>query len=162
MRIAKQSRKASKAKQHLTGTCPAGHSIYSAACDECRGLQDKWYARLESADFEDIESGGHLIDRKSMAELGRATDLSTGTTYEARVSYYQWCRGMVHHGRFDTARDKTIWEQHAEGSSRRKIADAIESEKAWVVRRVLKIQHSLVNQVIGSVSLIEGGVFRAI
>lgn len=142
--------------------CPAGHTIYSSSCRACRGLQDKWYARLESVNFEDIESGAHLIDRKSMDELGRVVDLSCDATYEARVSYYQWCRGMVHHGRFDTPRDKTIWEHHAEGTSRRIIAEKIESEKAWVVRRVLKIQHSLVNQVIGSVSLAMGGVFRAI
>jgi len=149
---------AKKKKQATTQpeSCAKGHTILNRSCGACRGLLKAWDGKLEASGVIDIEKREHLIERP------RTIDFSNPILASARFSYYQWCSTMAERGRFDSKRDKTIWEKHAEGGSRQEIAQEIRSDKAWVVRRVLKIQHSLVNQIIGSVSIADGGVFRAI
>lgn len=153
-----------KSQSPLSETCHKGHTIFSEVCGACRAMKTAWYGKLADNDFDDIEKNGKLVDRRNpVAESpGRLIDFASVMTFEARVSYYQWCSAMAERGRFDTQRDKQIWSAHAEGTPRRKISADVNVEQSWVTRKIHQIEHSLVNQVIGSVSLADGGVFRAL
>lgn len=132
-------------------TCAKGHLILKESCKACLALKKEWDTYLKNTGFNDIESKAHIRDAGSIEDLKARRDFTSQHTFEARLSYYQWARSMMIHGKFDTRKDKIIWENYAEGATGSEISKFIGLEKSYVTRKILKIKHSLVNQVVGSV-----------
>lgn len=117
----------------------------------CRELRSEWYQYLEKTGFTDIESlSGQVIDHKTQIDLAYRKDFHTQAQFEAKQNYYQWARGKLNDGRFNSERDKLIWEYHADGVSSRQISPRIGLEQSWLVRKINKIKEQL--ESIGSVS----------
>lgn len=81
-------------------------------------LQDKWYAKLKSKGFADIE------DRQ-----GRLKTWSTklfsyykSDAWEAKRKYYQMAENFLNEYKFNTHLEKAIWTYHVEGISCRNIS----------------------------------------
>lgn len=115
---------------------------------ELKKLQAKWYKKLAKSGFKDIEESedrlkqGHgryipeqikkgrlrvteynnkaytARNKNTIAQEGEAIQLLT----EAKQRYYELARQFCHEYEFKTAREASIWAEHAEGVSARSIA----------------------------------------
>lgn len=74
--------------------------------------------------------------------------------FQQRVNYYSWAKAKLNDGRFDSERDKLIWEYHADGLSTRQISPRVGLEQSWCVRKINKIKTKLATQfeALGSMS----------
>lgn len=162
--------------------CRQGHQTLKDNCRACRELKAEWYQYLSNTGFEDIENGSFLkgsylftiskpkVDfleykgangtvgarmETEVGELQNEEALAGQYLYESKVSYYQWARSKLNDGRFDSEKDKLIWEYHAEGLSTRQISPRVGLEQSWIVRKINKIKSNLKEQMetFGSASM---------
>lgn len=110
-------------------------------------MREQWYSHLTEDGFTDIE------DTTTQGEPYIPTDLRTSLQFEAKFSYYQWAREKLNQGRFDSTKDRLIWQYHAEGVSRREMSPRVGLEQSWITRKIHKIENYLKTQaeIIGSV-----------
>jgi hypothetical protein len=142
-----------RAQQQNSSQCPRGHIALNPRCQQCRSLKSRWDRELRDSGFIDIEQGSRLINPHTTTLPSQLIDFQSLDAFRARVSYYQWARSVLNTGRFDSKRDRLIWEEYSEGMSSTKISKKVGLERSYVTRKVHKIQHSLVNQIVGSVSM---------
>ena len=143
-------------------TPKCGHSSFNEACSDCKALEKYWYDLLKDKykfrDIEERKSPNKLkvwdpkIRQWQIVRLERqlkcwhdskfkAIDIIQRTAIE---EYFRLAREMIHTFKFETVLEKKIWELHADGKSRRQIADAIKNRKtkyqqAWVGEIIKKI-----------------------
>lgn len=87
-----------------------------------------------------------LLDRGSQQILESKADI-----FHSQLSYYQWAQSKLNDARFDSERDKLIWECHSEGWSTRRIAPQVGLDQSWVVRKINRIKDSF--KALGSMSM---------
>ncbi len=127
-------------------TCKAGHTLFLENCKQCKALRKEWYGFLKDNGFYDIENNKKYLDAGSPTELHLRKDFSTEDTFKAKQSYYSWAREMNERAEFQSTRDKMIWEYHAEGLSRRKIAPMVGLEGSWVMKKIHRIENYIKEQ----------------
>lgn len=148
--------------QQNLSQCLKGHLVLNHKCSYCRSLKSKWDRALSESGFVDIERNLKLVNAQTTTPLESLRDFQSTAAFNARVSYYQWARSVLNTGRFDSSKDRRIWEDYAEGLSTRKISKRIGFEQSWVVRKIHKIQHSLINQIVGSISMSKSVFFKSL
>lgn len=101
-----------------------GHSILTIGCKTCEALQNKWYEHLISKGFEDIEDLSY--DERPLKVWHRNV-LSKTTSIEIQITYdyYDKALELLHTFQFNNIIEKTIWELHCEGLSRKQIEFAV-------------------------------------
>lgn len=136
-------------------TCQRGHLIFEKKCRACNKLKKEWYEKLKQDEFKDIEGfkESNVQLRTIQMELDRHKNFQSKEAYEATLNYYQWARSKASEGRFKSPEDRLIWENHAEGLSRRKISPFVSLDGSWITRKLSRIESYLKSGVIGSVSL---------
>lgn len=99
---------------------------------EFKELQAKWYAKLASKLFNDIERNGHLKRSERFYALERCANEDV---VEAKTEYYRIAGHFLHGHKFETVLEERIWELHAKGLSVRKIVTALKKKRFHVYRR---------------------------
>lgn len=94
-----------------------------------KALQDKWYKKLESKGFEDIEDTRHA-DRplKRWHGLDFKSKAKSPDVFLATQSYFQKASELLNTHTFDTMEQRRVWELHAEGLSTREIVRKLKEE----------------------------------
>lgn len=133
--------------------CLKGHLIFKERCPFCRALKREWDQFLESSGFVDIEKDQRNLDGKCSAQVALMDNYREKTLFDSRMNYYQWAREKLNTGKFKSESDKLIWECHAEGMPRRKIAPRIGLEHSWVTRKIHRIEKYLKNEVLSIASV---------
>lgn len=124
-------------------------------------MKAEWYKYLEHSGFIDIEERNGLKGRQIFTKSIKYDDAINQQEivglelFQQRVNYYTWAKSKLNDGRFDSERDKLIWEYHTEGLSTRQISPRIGLEQSWTVRKINKIKSYLRDQyeMIGSMSM---------
>jgi len=102
---------------------------------EFRDLKRHWYALLRESGFRDLEEAdGSLRDRWHHNRAVKTPVL----VREAVVSYFDAVGSYLHHGEFDSAVDRQIWELHGEGWTNPEIGELVGLCKESVRLRVRK------------------------
>jgi hypothetical protein len=84
-------------------------------------LQREWYAKLKASGFQDIETGD---EHSGLLKTDKRFEAGRGEEYRASAEYYQRASVLLHHRRWPDARERRIWEMHAEGVGMNEIARA--------------------------------------
>lgn len=85
---------------------------------EFKKLQDKWYGKLEKSGFVDLEQAdGNLKSWSS----GAYRDYEDPNLRESKEEYYRLAGQFLHSFKFESKRERTIWEFHSRGVSIRDI-----------------------------------------
>lgn len=135
--------------------CQAGHTIFRENCRPCKTLKKEWYTHLKSEGFTDIEKKDDLVDHKNVLDLIYKQNYQTTVQFEAHRSYYQWAESKLNDGRFDSTKDRMIWECHAQGMTRRSIEPIVGHKHSWITKKIHRIEEYLKYQadcIIGSMS----------
>lgn len=89
---------------------------------EFKQLQEKWYKKLKSSGYEDIEQDeNNLKEWDSYAFKSRYNK----HLFSSKEAYYQLAGQFLHTYEFMCARDKLIWELHSEGHSITQISEKL-------------------------------------
>ena len=131
-------------------SCDLGHLLFKSRCKSCKDIQSNWYGQLNSKGFNDIEK--HGLVKNSIDILNGNSKFKSTSTYELNLDYYLWAKNKANEGRFLSTNDKTIWELHAEGLTRREISPVVGFEQSWITRKIHRIEQYLKNQVLGSIT----------
>ena len=109
---------------------------------------------LALSGFQDIENGDEFID----TDLNSLKYYQTVDTFNAKQSYYHWAREKLNNARFETTKDKLIWECHSEGMVMRRIASTTGFETSWICRKIKRLENYLKEQaeVVASSSMVFG------
>lgn len=108
-----------------------------------KALQAKWYDKLATKGFEDIE------ERNSPREMLKCWH---NTWFQARgtpdqiakqAQYYQMATDMLNTYEFATKLDRKIWELHANGNSVREIAKIVKLAKSPVHLRIQRVKAAM-------------------
>jgi hypothetical protein len=76
-------------------------------------LKERWYKKLSDAGFEDVEyDENHL--REYDSSITRRYDVHQ---IGPKAEYYRLAGQFFYDHKFDTARDKSIWDLHSQGLS---------------------------------------------
>lgn len=108
-----------------------------------KALQDKWYDKLATKGFEDIE------ERHSPREMLKCWHntwfQSRGTPDQIAKQglYYQMATDMLNTYEFADKLDRRIWELHANGASVREIAKIVKLSKSPVHIRIQRIKSDM-------------------
>lgn len=126
--------------------CKVGHRIFDQDCKSCEDLKTEWYNYAKQMGFVDIEKGNNLSG--SVVTLGVVHNPVEDrlNTFSARVNYYQWAREKINEGKFQTTKDRLIWEDHAHGATLREIAPKVGYEFSWISRKIKRIEGYLKDQ----------------
>ena len=95
--------------------------------EEFQKLNEEWYQKLKDTTFADGETFKDLeasVEDYTHLQLESPMQPSS-VAYKSRESveaYYDAVREFLHRGTFSNEKERTIWEMHCEGLSRRKIA----------------------------------------
>lgn len=92
---------------------------------EFQELQDKWYGKLEKSGFQDIESDENHLKFYSSQFAAQFRD----GAWQAKAAYYQMASNFLEEYKFDTKRDRIIWEYHSNALSYRDIAKILNKLK---------------------------------
>lgn len=129
--------------------CKLNHNLFRENCPSCKDLQKHWYSQLSDTGFIDIET-----KKDWRTDFGfELTDetISTGqNVFEARYSYYQWCEEKLNQNKFQSDKDKYIWECHTEGLTTREIAPRLGFKQSWISKRITYMRSYLTEHSIGS------------
>lgn len=108
---------------------------------DLKALQTKWYSKLKSEGFKDIEDKNqeYLKEWHSSYFDIRYDPLSFDHTTE----YYRRCGHFLFEHKFKTEKEKTIWQYHAQGKSISEVAKLM-SLKRWFVHRTVQWLQSIV------------------
>lgn len=124
-------------------------------------LQAKWYKKLASEGFEDIEQdednlkkwdSQHFIARhtnfvgasKGAKSLGDGNKFDA-TWFRSQEEYYQLAGVFLHQHSFENPKEKLIWQMHSEGKASAEIYRILKKRRMKVYRDgVLKIVKRLV------------------
>src|SRR5271165_2288854 len=104
--------------------------------DEERAM---WYKKLKDSGFEDIEDdagnlktyeGGQFFEEHHLYDQlkHQTKEEQHQIAIEATTRYYQLATQFMHTYPFKRNLDKIVWEYHAVGTSRRRIATALTKE----------------------------------
>jgi hypothetical protein len=88
-------------------------------------LQDKWYAKLKKSGFKDIEHDEDTLTEYSSVYFKKHT-------YDEMVEkqrYHDMANSFLEQYKFETEKDKLIWDYHTNGLSVRDIADLLKKVK---------------------------------
>jgi hypothetical protein len=86
---------------------------------------EKWYAKLKREGFNDIES-----DEFNLKEWSNVFFKTHSIAQiQAKQAYYQMASNFLTEYRFDTPREKIIWEYHSNGISLREIGTILKKAK---------------------------------
>lgn len=83
------------------------------------------------------------MNHNSLYLLDCRKDFKSTEAFEMKQNYSIWAARMLEHGSFRSLRDQMIWEFHAEGLSRREIAEQIDLGDRWCSRKILQIREYL-------------------
>lgn len=98
-------------------------------------LQETWYKKLKKSGFEDIESNEDNLKVWSSIFFSRHSI----EQIQAKQAYYQMATNFLEDYRFESRRDKIIWEYHANGVSYRDITKIL--RKVRIKLSHVSIQH---------------------
>lgn len=130
--------------QKKSQMCRSGHQIFSDSCSDCLNLKAEWYSVLESENFHDIENNGYLKTTQYSDYI--RVDFQTKNQFDARYSYYQWAQEKANDGRFDSSKDRLIWQFHSEGKATRWIGEQLGHTHSWIVKKKNRIKDYLKDQ----------------
>lgn len=99
--------------------------------------QAKWYKKLERSGFEDIESDQNNLKVWSSVFFARHSI----EQIQAKQAYYQMATNFLGDHKFETRREKIIWEYHANGISYRDISKTLK-------RVNVKLSHTAVQNIV--------------
>lgn len=138
-----------KNPERVNLTCQ--HQIFEPMCSSCKSLQIIWYKKAEESGFEDVEKNNNNI-----RDLLKLQDCQTPEMFQAKMSYYQWARSKAYDGMkncwFRSEIDRKIWEGHAEGNSRRTIAEEIGLDDSWIAKKIKRIRRDFETGSISSIT----------
>lgn len=100
-------------------------------------LQAKWYGKLKSSGFDDIEQDESRIKNSSNSELQKRGLYDDPLRREAREEYYRLAGQFLHEYEFDSKKERVIWEMHSEGTSIQDIVAAMKSRNFKVYKRIV-------------------------
>jgi hypothetical protein len=107
-------------------------------------LKAKWYKKLKSEGFEDIEKDEYNLKEYSshfaLRDKGRA---SNPIAMEARLEYYSMARRFLQSHRFDCRFDKRTWELHTDGIGIRVIAKRLRTYRRKVHETIQKLRKEM-------------------
>lgn len=104
-------------------------------------LQNKWYKKLKTKGFEDIEQDEDKLTRWDSHYF---FDRHTKETAEERTEYYRLAGQFLHEYKFADSTERAIWEAHALGSpSHKTIAPLINKpgygrNAVWLILKRLR------------------------
>jgi hypothetical protein len=103
-------------------------------------LQEKWYKKLKDEGFNDIEKGEDTLMvcnstafRKSRYPI---------ESYNAKVRYFALAGQFLNDNKFETRKDKIVWELHTNGKSTREIETELKR------RKILNPSRDMTNKII--------------
>lgn len=156
-------KKQSLVKKQLTAQrCEKNHLTLQPHCRSCRTLQTQWYEYIKESGFQDIEKKTHQNDKGSTSDFRSRVDAKSVDAYQAKLNYFLWASDMASNGVFRDKRDKTIWEAHADGVSRRKIAPKVDLEHSYISRKISQIKSYLKNQSLDLNTICQGSMSMSI
>ena len=94
-------------------------------------LKDKWYDKLKAEGFNDIESDENNLKEWDTSIFSRYDQNTIG----AKEEYFRLAGQFLNSHKFEDAREKLIWELHAEGLSFNDIAKKLKSKRYKVCSR---------------------------
>lgn len=97
-----------------------------------KALIDKWYAKLEKSGFKDIEESEDRMEVWASTNFQRFR--KRRTEFEGIQDYYVLAGRFLHDYKFESKKDRAIWELHAEGLGYREIAKQLKSRNFRVYR----------------------------
>lgn len=89
-------------------------------------LQAKWYKKLKSKGFDDIEENE---DRLKSWASSQFVQHDNPILFEAKAQYYRNASKFLHDHKFADKISKFIWQQHSEGCSYRSIVKKLKEKK---------------------------------
>lgn len=98
-------------------------------------LQDKWYKKLKSSGFNDVEQDESRLRQSSNTELHKRGLYDDPLRREARQEYYRLAGQFLHDYEFEDNKEKVIWEMHSDGTSIQDIVVAMKSRNFKVYKR---------------------------
>lgn len=89
---------------------------------ELSRLKAIWYQKLKSKGFTDLEDkNGNLKSYHSSRFLYQ----NQFPTFQAKQRYYQLAGQMLYRHKFESIRDRRIWDLHSQGWTQEEIADKV-------------------------------------
>lgn len=101
--------------------------------DDFAKLQAKWYKKAKAAGFEDIEGSESYLKIYS-TRLFHRHDRDAGKI-QAKAEYYRLATHFLHDHKFESERDKLIWEYHSNGLSAKDISEILKKVKVSNIKR---------------------------
>src|ERR1035437_3122878 len=90
-------------------------------------LQEKWYKKLADSGFVDAESDeDHLKRWEGHAFAKSRYQIAT---FESKQKYFALAGQFLNEKKFETKKDRMIWEMHSEGKSTRDISIVLKKKK---------------------------------
>lgn len=109
---------------------------------EFNDLKAKWYKKLSDKGFNDIEHDEDnlknlstnrfmrgRVGNKNRDKMGGGDYVNHEVSYQAVETYYQLAGQFLHEHKFDTVRERKIWEMHANGEPATLIATKVRTGK---------------------------------
>lgn len=121
----------------------------------------KWYKKLKKSGFDDIERDEHRLKVNTLDRIGRNTfsrvdytsdqlsqeRLTAKIVHDAKQEYYYKAEHFLNSHKFESEKERVIWEYHANGLSIRDIVKVLNKAKIKADRyKVWKIIYKLAKE----------------
>lgn len=107
-------------------------------------LQAKWYKKLKSSGFHDIEepdSPREMLKQWAL-ELARP---SNALKFQEKRDYFLKATHFLNDYKFKSLKERKVWELHSDGLSLMQTAKKVRLSKSWVGTIVLKLQRIMLS-----------------
>ena len=84
-------------------------------------LKEKWYKKLEKSGFEDIEQD----DKTLKIWSSRFANKKSIYSWQAKATYYQMAVSFLEDYKFDSKKERMIWQYHSEGFGAKDTAEKL-------------------------------------
>jgi hypothetical protein len=105
-------------------------------------LKDKWERILEKEGLGDIERNGHLKVHHDQFQWCRRLPGFSPLKNDAKEAYYQLAGEFLHEHRFESEKERKIWELHSLGMPSRQIAKSLREPLNYsrINRQIVKLR----------------------
>lgn len=121
---------------------PTAPKASQGAANAFKQLRKAWYDKLAKAGFKDSENLNGTLKMYEADHFKVRAKRHPGQTID-REYYYTQATHFLNVHKFSSARERKIWELHANGAYYREIAKQLKISKSWVGKVVEKIRSKL-------------------
>lgn len=108
--------------------------------EQYKKLEEYWYKKLEKDGFNDVESSEDHLKMWTSTMLKKSTP-----TWRAKEHYYYMATQFLNDYKFESNRERIIWEYHANGISVRdivvilkKVRIKLKKDAVWLIIKKLQ------------------------